>query len=225
MGNAFLREADDPSNFDRRPGTALKELGGRFHDDRYLSHHSDAVALMVLEHQAYLHNLLARLHYDARQQDAAESANLAASPLAVQIEEVLRYILFIEETPLKGNIAGSTKFASEFETRGPRDKKGRSLRQFDLKTRMFRYPCSYLIYSEAIAELPKPVKQRLYTRLAEILAGKSPEFGKLTPSDRQAISEILRDTNPDFASALLLRPNRVQVIPASNVKHAIANSR
>lgn len=228
MGNAFLRDADDPGNFDRKPGTAIKELGGRFHDDRYLSNHSDAVALMVLEHQAYLHNLLARLHYDARQLDADELANLDASQLAAQIEEVLRYILFAEEAPLKGKIAGSSKFAAEFETRGPHDKKGRSLRQFDLKTRMFRYPCSYLIYSEAMSALPKPVKQRIYNRLAEILSARGSVILRLTPADRLAIAEILRDTHPEFAAAwqgLSLPANRVKMIPASNVQHSVDDSR
>ena len=228
MGNAFLRDADDPGNFDRKPGTEVKELGGRFHDDRYLSHHSDPVALMVLEHQAYLHNLLARLQYDAGQQSAEEFANLGASPLAAQIEEVLRYMLFSDEAPLKGKISGSSKFASEFEVRGPRDSKGRSLRQFDLKTRMFRYPCSYLIYSDAMSALPKAVKQRLYRRLAEILSDRNPGAWKPAPADRQAIAGILRDTHPEFAAAwrgLSLPANGVKVVPASNVQHAIGNSR
>ena len=227
MGNAFLRDSDDPAAFDRKPGTDMKELRGRFHDDRYLSNHSDAVALMVLEHQVYLHNLLARLQYDSRQHDALELSNIDALPLAAQIDEVIRYILFAEEAPLTGAIKGSSKFAQEFETRGPRDKKGRSLRQFDLKTRMFRYPCSYLIYSEAIAQLPKPVKDKLYRRLAEKL--KTPGSAeKLTAADRLAISEILLDTNPDFAVAwrgLSLPANRVKVTPAANVKHSVGNRR
>lgn len=228
MGNAFLRDADDPGSFDRKPGTAIKELGGRFHDDRYLSHHSDPVALMVLEHQAYLHNLLARLQYDAGQQGAEELANIAASPLAAQIEEVLRYMLFADEAPLKGKITGSSKFASEFEVRGPRDSHGRSLRQFDLKTRMFRYPCSYLIYSQAMAALPKHVKQRLYRRLAEILSAPGSGPGLLTPALRQDIAGILLDTHPDFAvvwRGLSLSANRVKVVPAANVQHPVRNSR
>ena len=228
MGNAFLRDADDPGSFDRKPGTAIKELGGRFHDDRYLSHHSDPVALMVLEHQAYLHNLLARLQYDAGQQGAEELANIAASPLAAQIEEVLRYMLFADEAPFKGKITGSSKFASEFEVRGPRDSHGRSLRQFDLKTRMFRYPCSYLIYSQAMAALPKHVKQRLYRRLAEILSAPGSGPGLLTPALRQDIAGILLDTHPDFAvvwRGLSLSANRVKVVPAANVQHPVRNSR
>ena len=228
MGNAFLRDTDDPAAFDRKPGTAVKELGGRFHDDRYLSHHSDVVALLVLEHQTHLHNLLARLQYDARRQDVGEAANIEATPLAAQIDEVLRYILFADEAPLKGKITGSSTFTAEFETRGPRDKKGRSLRQFDLKTRIFRYPCSYLIYSEAISALPKRVKQRLYDRLAEILSARAPDSTKLTPADRQAIAEILRDTHPEFAAAwrgLSLPANRVKVIPAANIQHPVGDSR
>lgn len=193
MGNAFLREADDPAAYDRKPGSQMKDISTRFHSERYLTPDSDVVALMVLEHQVRLHNLIARLHYDASQE----------LPLDAEIEELLRYLLFVDEAPLKGAVAGSTKFAAEFEHRGPKDSKGRSLRQFDLKTRMFRYPCSYLIYSDTFAALPKRVKQTLYKRLADILAGRegSAVYAKLKPADRKVIAEILRDTNVEFATA------------------------
>ena len=202
MGNALLREADDPAMFDRKPGSQLKNLANHFHSDRYLTPDSDVVALMVLEHQVRLHNLLGRLQYDSNQ-DAEYLQHVEASPLAAEIEELLRYLLFIDEAPLKGPISGSTKFAAEFEKLGPRDSKGRSLRQFDLRTRMFRYPCSYLIYSDALAAIPKPVKLHLYARLAEILSGKdhTAAYAKLTSADRQAIADILLNTNTEFATA------------------------
>ena len=202
MGNAFLREADDPTTFDRKPGSQLKNLANHFHSDRYMTPDSDVVALMVLEHQVRLHNLLGRLQYDSSQ-DPEYLLHIAASPLAAEIEELLRYLLFIDEAPLKGTISGSTKFAAEFEKVGPRDSKGRSLRQFDLRTRMFRYPCSYLIYSDALATIPKPVKQHLYARLAEILSSKdhTAAYAKLTSAERQAIADILLGTHVEFATA------------------------
>ena len=45
-------------------------------------------------------------------------------------------------------------FAEAFSARGPNDSKGRSLRRLDLRTRLFRYPCSYLIYSPQFERLP-----------------------------------------------------------------------
>ena len=61
---------------------------------------------------------------------------------------------------------------SDFARRGPRDSKGRSLRDLDLKTRLFRYPCSYLIDSRAFDSLPAEVKDYVYRRLWEILDGR-----------------------------------------------------
>ena len=104
-------------------------------------------------------------------------------------------------SPLTERIAGSSRFAEEFAAPGPRDKRGRSLRELDLTKRMFRYPCSYLIYSSSFAALPKEAKSYVYRRLHEILDGgdESPKFRHLTPGDRRAVREILRDTLPDFS--------------------------
>jgi hypothetical protein len=65
---------------------------------------------------------------------------------------------------------------------GVRDSKGRSLRDFDLRSRIFRYPCSYLIYSESFDSLPEPAKSYVYHRLLEVLSGQdqSPDFAKLS---------------------------------------------
>ena len=69
-------------------------------------------------------------------------------------EPLVEYLLFAGEAPLAHEVSGSCDFATNFTKRGPRDSNGRSLREFDLKTRLFRYPCSYLVYSSAITELP-----------------------------------------------------------------------
>jgi hypothetical protein len=193
MGNAVLRNGEDDAAFDRAPGTNMKNVASHFRSERYLSSESDVVALMVLEHQAHMHNLLTKLHYDASQ----------ALPLDADIEDLLRYALFVDEAPLKGPVAGTTTFAADFERRGPKDPQGRSLRQFDLRTRLFRYPCSYLIYSDAFLSLPTAVKQRIYGRLGDILSGRdrSEAFARLQPADRTAIAEILRTTHPEFAGA------------------------
>ena len=76
-------------------------------------------------------------------------------------------MLFRDEARLTDRIKGTSSFASDFAARGPRDSKGRSLRDFDLKTRLFRYPCSYLIYSRAFDSLPDEVKDHIYERLWE----------------------------------------------------------
>jgi hypothetical protein len=118
-------------------------------------------------------------------------------------EELLRYMLFVDEEELSSPIAGTSGFAEHFATLGPRDRRGRSLRDFDLQTRLFRYPCSYLIDSEAFDALPPQVRGYVDRRLFEVLSGEDqdPAFDHLGPEDRRAILEIISDTRPELARA------------------------
>ncbi|MDB6030246.1 MAG: hypothetical protein JWM16_584, partial [Verrucomicrobiales bacterium] len=88
----------------------------------------------------------------------------------------------------------------EFAAKGPKDKKGRSLRDLQLQTRLFKFPCSYLIYSEAFDALPAQLKENIYQRLWNILNGKDsdPEFQKIPAETRRAILEILVDTKKNL---------------------------
>ena len=109
----------------------------------------------------------------------------------------------VGETELTDAVRGTSSFSQEFTARGPQDQQGRSLRQFDLKTRVFRYPCSYLIYSDCFDALPEPVLERVYQRLWDVLTGEdeAEKFAHLSAADRTAILEILRDTKdglPDY---------------------------
>lgn len=205
MGNAFLRESEEGMGFNRNAGSNVTELKGRFHGERYLSQHSDLVALMVLEHQARLHNLIARLRREALaepEQLALLTKSQFKSPLVERAEELLRYLLFADEVALKGPVSGTSTFTHDFMKRGPRDAKGRSLRDFNLKTRMFRYPCSYLIYSPAFDALPIGVKTYLYRRMREVFSGAdtSKAFAGLSKADRLTAAEILRSTKAEFAT-------------------------
>jgi hypothetical protein len=203
MGNALLSSAQDVAAFDREPGTAITDVSRLFFADRYLSPHSDVVALMVLAHQVRMHNLIAKLHREAV--SAADPS--AGSTVPERIEDLVRYMLFVDEAPLKGAVRGSTTFAADFERIGPMDSRQRSLRHFDLRTRLFRYPCSYLIYSDAFLALPSEVKAAIYARLAEVLSGRetNPAFSRLGNAERVAVTEILRATHPEFAAATAAR--------------------
>jgi hypothetical protein len=118
-------------------------------------------------------------------------------------------------------VIASSAFARDFAKRGERDSKGRSLRDFDLTDRTFRYPASYLIYSEAFDAIPDPARGYIYHRLLQILSGEdqNPDFAHLSPTDRQAILSILLETKPglpaewrDYARANRLR---IAVLPPS----------
>jgi hypothetical protein len=117
-------------------------------------------------------------------------------------DELVKYLLFSEEAKLTGRVRGASGFAAEFARRGPRDKKGRSLRDFDLRRRLFKYPCSYLIYSEGFDALPAEMREHVYRRLQDVLTGrdKGKDFEHLSAADRQAIREILVDTKPGLAA-------------------------
>src|SRR5439155_3084108 len=91
-------------------------------------------------------------------------------------QDVADYLLFVGEAPLKQRIEGSSGFAEVFAVQGPKDRKGRSLRQLDLEHRLMRYPCSYMIYSEAFDTLPAVAKDAVYRRLWAVLSGQ--ESGK-----------------------------------------------
>jgi hypothetical protein len=111
-------------------------------------------------------------------------------------------MLFAEETALTAPIKGSAAYAAEFTAQGPKDRRGRSLRELDMTTRMFRYPCSFLIYSAQFDGLPQSAKDRVYRRLYGVLSGQeqSAAYARLSQPDRQAILEILRDTKKDLPS-------------------------
>ena len=118
---------------------------------------------------------------------------------------VLKHFLFVEEALLTDRVQGVSGFAEQFAQRGPRDKRGRSLRDFNLQTRIFQYPCSYLIYSAAFDGLPAELKQIVYRKLHDVLTGldQSSTYQHLSNEDRQAILEILRDTKHDLPAAWL----------------------
>lgn len=185
------------------------DLSRRFVTSHYLNSHSDIVALLVLEHQAEMHNLITRANMQTRLALYEEAGinQALGRPLTERLdstrsriksagEPLMKYLFFSKETQLTEPIGGSSAFAREFAERGPRDARGRSLRDFDLQRRLFKYPCSYLIDSPAFAALPALMRDYLGQRIEEILSGKdkSADFAHLSPEDRQAIREILCET-------------------------------
>lgn len=187
-GEAFERHKREPNYL-----ANLTNLTRFFDPGIVPTPHSDIVALMVLEHQTHLHNYLARLNYAARI-TLLQYGHVRY--LQTAIDGFLKYSLFTEEAELTAPVTGTSGFVRQFADTGPKDSKGRSLRDFDLRTRIFKYPCSYLIYSEAFDELPGPLKDVIYQRLFDILTGKDEEFESIPAEARRAILEIIRETKP-----------------------------
>ncbi|MCG8584525.1 MAG: hypothetical protein MI757_07430 [Pirellulales bacterium] len=175
----------------------------------YPSTHSDIVALMVLEHQAMAHNLITQVNYQSRMalHQQAEINKMVGNPehqmrdatrrrIDNAVENLVAYMLFAEEAELPDQVEGTSTFAREFAARGPVDSKGRSLRQFDLNTRLFKYPLSFSIYTESFDALPNEARERIYQRLFDVLTGKdtSEPYDTLAAADRKAVLEIVRET-------------------------------
>jgi hypothetical protein len=205
LGNAPIadKRANDLSVVDMNLN--LPTLSARFDTDAYLSPHSDAVALLVFNHQVRMMNLLTRIGWEARVlAHDGRGVNEAAAALRGAAAEVVDYLLFVDEAPLNG-VRGTSGFAETFSARGPRDSKGRSLRDLDLERRLMRYPCSYLVYSEAFEKLPPSAKQALYARMWQVLSGqeRAPKYARLSAADRQAVIEILRETKKDLPATFV----------------------
>jgi hypothetical protein len=200
MGNVTTSDGTRPAM-----PVSLARLDSRLDTGRYLTGWSDVVSLLVLAHQTQMHNLITLTNYQTRLalQNAEQVKTISPevrSRFEGPAEQLVRYLLFTHEAPLTAPVAGTSGFAKEFAARGLRDSKGRSLRDFDLARRIFKYPCSYLIYSDDFDALPAPAKQYVYRRLFEVLSGvdQSAEFASLSSDDRRAILEILVATKPSL---------------------------
>jgi hypothetical protein len=178
--NAIAPDPAEPHALRTYGRQNLTTLVREFNTSGYLQPLSDIVALMTFEHQTQMANFFTRLNWESRM----------GEKLDADIEAAVAYMTFKDEAIIRAPIEGVTTFTKTFPQRGPRDQKGRSLRDFDLETRLFRYPLSYMIYSSAFDGLPEDVRARIWKRLYEVLAGP----------ERQAIVEILRDTKTGLPS-------------------------
>ena len=211
VGNLIVRTKRVEEPVENSAGQNVLDLKDRFNVDRYISPHSDIVALMVMEHQTLVHNCLTKANFATRQalhyektmnevlnydkDNRLESTNRR---IANAGDDLIEALLMVDEAPLTSPVKGTSGYSDVFTKTGVRDSHGRSLRDLDLSHRMFRYPCSYLIQSESFEELPQPMLNYVWQQLGKILSGEdqSEKFAHLSVSDRRAIAEILRDTKP-----------------------------
>jgi hypothetical protein len=200
-----LATAADQAEYDRLPdgpgrGVALEK---RFSPSKYPAAHSDIVALLIHDHQTHFHNLVTRVNFEERLRrplangGTTEVADDSPARVTATEERLVRYLLFVDAPGFDSPVLGSSGFEARFTKAGPRDGQGRSLRQLDLESRLFRYPCSYLIDSRAFAALPEAARRRIHDRLGEALAADSPPapYDRISRADRRAVVEILRATH------------------------------
>jgi hypothetical protein len=187
----------------------ITDLTTFFNTKPYISSSSDIVALMVMEHQIHMNNLITRAAFRSRiilhkekvnEAQVDNIPNSALENIQTHIDPLVDYMLFIDEAKIDGPIIGNTQFREKFEAKGIKDKKGRSLKLLNLKSRLFEYPLSYCIYSDAIQKLPAIARKILFDKVRNILTGQitHEKYQHLTPKLRQDILEILKDTLKGF---------------------------
>jgi len=220
LGHVPLSAAD-PRN--------LANVDGLIDPGAYCTDKSDAVALLVLQHQVDVHNLIIHANYKSRMLMERNQPGSSTKPLSFEqlpptvqrrfeglLDPLVRGMLMVGASKWPAAIHGDSGFAKSFQAHGPRDHQGRSLRDLDLKTRLFKYPLSFLIYSEGFDYLPVAAKEYVYRRLDQILTGRdhSATFSGLSAADRKAIFEILRETKPEFARAVAHTTQVAETSPA-----------
>jgi hypothetical protein len=197
MGNLLVGDPKElePKFAELRP----ESLRAVFDGGDYLSPYSDVVAHLVFEHQMHMINLLTRVGWETRWALYEHRSDFAVR-VREAAHELADYMLFVDEAQLGGKIQGTSGFQEKFAERGPRDHMGRSLRQFDLDRWLMRYPCSFMIYSEAFEALPSEAKEAIYKHMWDILSGTvaGKKYARLSLADRQAVVEILRETKKDL---------------------------
>ncbi|MBV9550507.1 MAG: group III truncated hemoglobin [Alphaproteobacteria bacterium] len=156
-------------------GLNLASVSARIQAASYLEPGSDVVSLLTLEHQSGFVNLVTRINAQYHGLDNPQvkpELRATQQDIDFSIAELTGYMVFADEVALPSPVTGSSDFAREFESRGPRDRQGRSLRQFDLKTRLFHYPLSYMLYSQSFDNLNPLAKEKLWHQLYNLLLKK-----------------------------------------------------
>ncbi len=197
LGNAFARDREHPTRLDTENTQNITDLKSRFDTGALLTGHSDIVALMVLEHQTHMTNLITRVGFETRmalhsqelmnrllKEPADTVSESTERRIRSACEELVDYLMFVDEALLTAPIQGSSKFTEVFAARG-------RLGEFDLRTRLFRIPLSYMIESQAFQALPAAALSRIERRIMTILDSQEAKYARLTSEDRRNIRAIV----------------------------------
>jgi hypothetical protein len=190
MGNAIASDPEHPLDLDKSHSQNVTSLDDRFDVSKYLTNTSDIVALMTLEHQVGAVNRLGALSVQYDRAERFGELDADAKKIDDEIHDLVNYLTFTEEAPLTEPVRGVSTFTTTFAAQGPRDRQGRSLRDFDLRTRLFRHRLSYMIYSDLFDTLPASLRGRIYSRLREVLVERDP-----------VAIDILRDTKSNLPAS------------------------
>lgn len=175
--------------------------GVRFRWDRYPVATSDLLAHLVHEHQVGGVNRMSRAQYRVRELRHRRGGSLGPADWAElegEVEELVRYLLFAGETVLPP-ISGGARFREEFG-RNARRVDGLSLKDLDLKDRLFRHRCSFLVYTGQFAGMDVGLRARVVDGMKKALApgDANAGFKYLEEAEKGAIRRILAATLPGW---------------------------
>jgi hypothetical protein len=214
VGNILVTDVQQLVKIDTVRRGNIDRLDDLFDTKPYLTDKSDVVALLVLQHQVTVQNLITRANFEVREALAKAGDKPQAlsaktrKDLHEYLDEVAKAMLFGDAAPYTDTIRGNSGFDVWFQKQGIKDPKGRSLRDLDLQSRLFRYPLSYLVYTPSFDDLPVYARDYVFSRFAQVLQGhdRAPEYSFMSDADRRATLEILSATKPAFAQYLAKHP-------------------
>jgi hypothetical protein len=214
VGNILVTDVQQLVKLDTVRRGNIDTLDELFDTKPYLTDKSDVVALLVLQHQETVQNLITRVNFEVRNalaragdKPGALSAKTRAE-LQGFMDDLAKAMLFGDAVPYTDTIGGNSGFDVWFQKQGVRDSQGRSLRELDLKTRLLRYPLSFLVYTPAFEGLPEYARDYLFGRFAAVLQGHdvSDTYAFMSTAERRATLQILTATDPAFAQYLAKHP-------------------
>jgi hypothetical protein len=176
--------------------------GKRFQWTKYPVATSDVLPQLLHEHQAGFVNRVVKASYVARTLLHANAGQLSveqSKELDDLARSLTRYVLFADEVPLpEGGVTGDATYAADFLRNRRATPDGISLKDFDLRTRLFKHRCSYMIYSSVFTGLPSEMKQRVYRQMGEALKPENREYAYLPVDEKRSIAAILKATCSDL---------------------------
>jgi hypothetical protein len=203
----FPTKANTMGNYYQgRMTTRPNPPGSLFDLQRYLVPTSDIVPQLLHEHQVGFVNRVIEANYTAREKLAAGDGKTAGAGTAELNElatALVRYVLFADEAKLPAPVRGEGAYARDFTAQKKASSSGLSLRDLDLKTRLMKHRCSYMIYSTLWDGMHPLFKQSVEAKLWNALQENSADrtFAYLPANEKREIRQIIKETKtglPDW---------------------------
>ncbi len=123
LGNAVFADPQNPQPLNARPIRNPHSVEGRLDTTGYLTPYSDIVALLTFEHQMRMVNLLTRVGWEIRyalyeEQRGTVGHDYTLRCLRETSNEIVDYLLFVDEAPPAGKVQGSSGFAEDIRCGG-----------------------------------------------------------------------------------------------------------